>query len=298
MDWKALTLFMMIVVPLMLILTRALGWLADRKKKRPGAALMGAAKLRAERILEDAREWLKQLEKLDWAEPKIGKPYATYEEYKKDLMGAVPVEDFLERCRAGVPKDPMKATLAARQKLASIQQRLAETHRRMEAKKESVINPVTGRWYRRRSGELVCLIRTDDCVPGFGSFLCAGTAPSELIPFAMVTDALPRQGEWWLKKDCGREHGVRWLYNPIRWEYTNGKYVEGSTGLSELEGEQLFAREREAAACGCLVPVNFGRGQEPCKACGGFEVERQPEGHLFSCGRCHGRGVEPGNLSP
>jgi hypothetical protein len=114
MDWKHTFLFLVVAIPSVAILTRVIAWMCRKKTKaqsQPGAEPLEAP---------------------------VAKPYATYEEYKKDLRGTVDLDVFLARCRAGVPEDPEKASLtrsatvlelsaAAREKLAGIRARLDRT---------------------------------------------------------------------------------------------------------------------------------------------------------------------------
>lgn len=109
------------------------------------------------------------------------------------------------------------------------------------------------RWFRvKETGELV---GTGSCKSeacrlhqnsrgGLDSHL-----PSELEP------AIPRRGEWWQKRECPNIHGkpcpqVSWRYDPIQWSYSADVTCEG-------HGAEICA-----ALCGCLEPVNFGKGNE------------------------------------
>lgn len=131
MNWKNLFIFLVITIPSIAILTRLIAWYIAQFKEpswrlKTGKLLVETAKRRAARLVEEARKWQKQLEEhpeLD-IEPKVGVPYATYEEYRRDLMGTVDLDEFLARCRAGVPEDPEKAHEVARQKLAEIKKRV------------------------------------------------------------------------------------------------------------------------------------------------------------------------------
>ena len=60
-----------------------------------------------------------------------------------------------------------------------------------------------------------------------------------------IEPALPRAGEWWVWRSCGM-HGQRANYADIPFKSL---------------GEDDPARAQCHVACGCLAPVNFGRGE-------------------------------------
>jgi hypothetical protein len=76
--------------------------------------------------------------------------------------------------------------------------------------------------------------------------------------------ALPREGEWWQKMPCPKVHplakDIAWGTSPVKWCYTVGDYTIQRCGTSKPDRDMMFAGEREACECGCLVPINFGRG--------------------------------------
>lgn len=129
-HWKSLFIFLVIAIPSIAILTRVIAWLCGRKKGvlSHGVKLLGD--LRTAREVASAQELEARIEGIEWVEPKVGKPYATYEEYMNDLKGTVDLDEFLARCRAGVPKDPKKAALdiakmqSARERLAAVKERI------------------------------------------------------------------------------------------------------------------------------------------------------------------------------
>jgi hypothetical protein len=127
MDWKHTFLFLVVAIPSVAILTRVIAWLTDRRKRKLRV-------MDARQVLE-AEGWMKKVDGIDWIVPPVGKPYATHEEYMNDLRGTVDLEEFLARCRAGVPEDPRKASTektnlaiaSARERLARIKERLERT---------------------------------------------------------------------------------------------------------------------------------------------------------------------------
>ena len=65
----------------------------------------------------------------------------------------------------------------------------------------------------------------------------------------------PREGEWWLKKACSRNHGnTPWSMRPFRWAYTPGDWKPLSLGDSK-DWKDLFEAVEEACRCGCLAPA-------------------------------------------
>lgn len=102
MNWKNLFIFMLVMIPSLIVLTRLLAWYFERlkNKKKPSVP----------QIPE-----------------KEAKPFSSYEEYLTELTGEGSLEDFLARCHAGtVPKRPAKSVnVVARQRLEEIQRRMA-----------------------------------------------------------------------------------------------------------------------------------------------------------------------------
>ena len=121
MNWKNLFIFMLVMVPSLIILTRLLAWYFERLKNRKPALP---------------------------APEKEAKPFASYEEYLKDLTGDGSLEDFLARCHAGtVPKRPEQeksANVVARQRLEELQRRVARPQGFMGIQAPSLPHQVTG----------------------------------------------------------------------------------------------------------------------------------------------------------
>jgi len=67
------------------------------------------------------------------------------------------------------------------------------------------------------------------------------------FPPSRLVQALPRKGEWWKKRKCSTIHHLErdhfWADRPVCWEYD-----DSHPGVIE------------AVKCGCLAPVNYGRG--------------------------------------
>jgi hypothetical protein len=86
-------------------------------------------------------------------------------------------------------------------------------------------------------------------------------------PDTAIIPAHPREGEWWQKRLCPKDHpvgnGMRWSEGQVRYCYTVGEYTNSRCGASRRCWDALFAGERDACECGCLAPVNFGLGEAP-----------------------------------
>lgn len=95
-----------------------------------------------------------------------------------------------------------------------------------------------GQWVRTEGDELVKLVE-------WGSFGGDGwkVTGGRWFTTSQLRPALPRKGEWWEKKPCNTHQHV----NPgeYKWKWT----PPADAGFDEVE-------------CGCLIPVNFGRGPE------------------------------------
>jgi len=90
-HWKNLFFFLLVAIPGMAILTRVIAWYGKQFSEP---------------------SWRKPaVKEIEFVDENPIKPYATYEEYRKDLTGDVDLEHFLARCRAGVPKEVMMARL-------------------------------------------------------------------------------------------------------------------------------------------------------------------------------------------
>lgn len=114
---------------------------------------------------------------------------------------------------------------------------------------------VVGRWYRIKAGYFNGAnppLRFEHLVTAnIGRFTESEfSAYSHLL--AHVEPAVPRVGEWWEKKPCASAHryheGDMAFCGPRKWEYDPG------------ETSGALKAETEAALCGCLFPVNHGRG--------------------------------------
>lgn len=105
-HWKNLFFFMLVAIPGMAILTRVIAWYAEQFKKP---------------------SWRKPaVKEIEFLDESGVKPYATYEEYKKDLTGDVDLEHFLARCHAGLPPDMLKARAEEDRKIKEEQQKVAK----------------------------------------------------------------------------------------------------------------------------------------------------------------------------
>lgn len=124
MNWKNLFIFMLVMIPSLIVLTRLLAWYFERlkNKRKPSVPQIPEKEV---------------------------KPFSSYEEYLKELTGDGSLEDFLARCRAGtVPKRPEPekiATLIARKRLEEIQRRMAAGPQGpLGAQMQSLPHQVTG----------------------------------------------------------------------------------------------------------------------------------------------------------
>jgi hypothetical protein len=98
-----------------------------------------------------------------------------------------------------------------------------------------------GQWVRHKgTGELAQLVSEGGA--GWWSYL--GRWGEGGCPETAIDPVLPRIGELWVKDWCRNDHGGNWVTLAYKW---------GTTGPSPAE--------EWAAACGCLHPVNFGRGE-------------------------------------
>lgn len=121
----------------------------------------------------------------------------------------------------------------------------------------------------RRGGQLVKLHKMT-FVAGIRSweFKCKSGALDSLAEECFMV-AVPINGEWWEKRFCsssGRhtpEFTAHWQYLPVQWSYTSGESRGPERLCITKDGwDTLFGAELESALCGCLVPVNFGRGYD------------------------------------
>lgn len=68
-----------------------------------------------------------------------------------------------------------------------------------------------------------------------------------ILPETALVAAFPLKGEWWSKAECPKVHklpnGVWWAEGPTKWQYSDADPVVC-----------------EAVECGCLIPVNWGKG--------------------------------------
>lgn len=105
-----------------------------------------------------------------------------------------------------------------------------------------------GKWYRvKETGELA---RACNCSAGCGCFMTF-TEPLVYCLSNSVEPAYPRPDEWWDKKPCEKPHAGyigAWQYGPSKW----GRVVTADPA-------DVWAK---AAECGCLEPVNFGKGED------------------------------------
>jgi len=78
---------------------------------------------------------------------------------------------------------------------------------------------------------------------------------------------LPREGEWWEKISCPKDHplpgGMAWPQGPVQWGYTVGEFTEGRSGFHKPRWYALFEAEKAAVGCGCLRRLlDYGDTQE------------------------------------
>jgi hypothetical protein len=107
-----------------------------------------------------------------------------------------------------------------------------------------------GAWYRvKRSGKLVCLLQSQ-MKYGFGLY---ATGPSESVAYheSDLEIAIPRMGESWWKSLCNNPHNYSGDES-LGWTYWSIVYRVNASPVSPAA---------EAARCGCLVPVNFGKAE-------------------------------------
>ena len=111
----------------------------------------------------------------------------------------------------------------------------------------SAAPPKVGRWVRRKDdGRLFLIISPRLAI--HGDWPCGShTGVSHYLPASTLEPALPRKGEWWRSMTCQ-------VHRP-------GPAGVGEAAFCVEMGNVQFEKNRaEQAACGCLVPVNFGLG--------------------------------------
>ena len=103
-----------------------------------------------------------------------------------------------------------------------------------------------GQWVRLKRCWNGCWL---GCVIGSGPEPMTVDVRTQCGPLTMhasaLEPALPREGEWWVKDKCEDGHGGTWLYEPIQWRE---RYV-------------ISPARKRAAACGCMHPINVGKGE-------------------------------------
>jgi hypothetical protein len=149
-----------------------------------------------------------------------------------------------------------------------------------------------GQWLRvRTSGRLVQFYRRSARPDHF--WCLTGDESAALIAQVDLEPALPRKYECWQKLGCQARHappyGTAWLDHAAVWCYTSGEFTAERLGPRKQYWDLLFTREAEACRCGCLVPVDFGRGPSAAEPSGAVaSVPQQGDGlvAVSSCRDC------------
>jgi len=206
----------------------------------------------------------------------VKRGYESLEEFRKDAE-ELSVDDLLERCDGlGAPANPALEERKRSMKKAPAPAPAAE-------------RPGSGRpggWYRCLQGPLVVLL-DEECAEGSGRFIFRGDAPAAVLPWSSVGFARPVPGEWWVTRKCA-EHGG------------DGRAFLVAEAMVALADNENVAKW---VACGCLAPLNFGKGPVGGPF-GGPTLFPWPiikagmsDGPAPDCPDCRGRGTVPVGIS-
>lgn len=115
--------------------------------------------------------------------------------------------------------------------------------------------PRVGAYFRVRStGALVRALLP--LLPSGVGLYATNDRPEKVFGEDDLEFAYPHKGEWWAKKPCLKMHAIAktiaWSTEPKVWAYTVSK--------GDLVYGCPWWPDAQAAECGCLEPVNFGKG--------------------------------------
>lgn len=186
-------------------------------------------------------------------------PYPPFKSRAEYLEAALEMnlEEFMERARV-TPREVIQKLPAPKFRMATPEE--AHSVGGMMPRPDPVAaqpDAKVGKWFRTKQKGWLARYRGPSDRSGWSVYEVPNDCQIKDID---CEPAYPIKGEWWQKLPCPKEHGsypsVSWRFEPIQWNY--------STNLShESEGPEI-----SAALCGCLVPYNFGKGNDGCGGTG------------------------------
>lgn len=179
-------------------------------------------------------------------------PYPPFKSRAEYLEAALEmdIDVFIERAKATPrhviqkePPLPIIALLAAFNPLLDLPSIPVKTEPEVPQ-----VNQRAGKWFRVKGNG--ALIRACACGDKPCSLYNTFEEPFLYYPPDLVEHAYPKAGEWWEKRRCGVNHcrpGVLFIHGKQEW-------------AGHSNGDRLL-EELRAVQCGCLEPVNYGKGE-------------------------------------
>lgn len=172
-------------------------------------------------------------------------PYPPFKSRSEYLEAALEMnlEEFIERAKV-TPREVTQKLPAPKFRMATPEEAhlVGGVMPRPNPIAEQV-DPKVGKWFRTKGRG--CLIRYSG-PSGFIGWSVYETPVHCHLKDADLEPAYPKSGEWWEKLRCAQTHlapGISFVAGVQKW------------GRNDLEAA-------EAVKCGCLVPINFGKGEE------------------------------------